>query len=474
MMTDTYIFAVNQHRLASYPHDHTYEYFQYAISMSKNNAQIILVRKDNLLHYCYVRNIGNRSFWGLCLRIGCIYKDVETLFEAFDDTFVGLAEKGVILKLDDEGEVRFVTSNFVGEAVAVREMSNHLISRLNISSDTTMPLPPVDFSISINDCIELSLEDDQGKILDSIGKYSKVYIVKTHDEIARLTELSVLIKNKNKEIQQLYGENVKLKHQKERTRIVMILCSVLAISVFVIFAFKNSSDRKTKEINRLENENKHLDSCIENLKQDSINLSNTLSSVKTELGSLINHVSFLQIDSTRMADEIYVANETKKELRRQIAAKDRTIGEKDKTIAEKDKTISELRTEISRIRSASKNAVQITSVDIATIDKKGSYGSSYDHKTLFASYYIKIRLKYRCSSSKTMLVTFNLYGLSSNALTLYSSMTESASFRSYENQLMFDKRIGDGKKKMNKGYYRLDVCIDGEVVKTQSFILSNR
>ena len=114
MMTDTYIFAVNQHRLASYPHDHTYENFQYAISMSKNNAQIILVRKDNLLHYCYVRNIGNRSFWGLCLRIGCIYKDVETLFEAFDDTFVGLAEKGVILKLDDEGEVRFVTSNFVG------------------------------------------------------------------------------------------------------------------------------------------------------------------------------------------------------------------------------------------------------------------------------------------------------------------------------------------------------------------------
>ena len=159
-MTDIYIFAGNtQKALVSYPHDQTHEFFQYAINKSKSDAQIVLVRKDNLLHYCYVRKIRDKQVFGLCLRIDRIYSDMEELFRAFDSAFAKLVEDGVILQMDSQSNVNFIASEFNTETVVVREMSDNLIQALNISQRNTLPIPPSDYSISINDYIELSLED---------------------------------------------------------------------------------------------------------------------------------------------------------------------------------------------------------------------------------------------------------------------------------------------------------------------------
>ena len=256
-MPDIYIFAGNtQKALVSYPHDQTHEFFQYAINKSKSDAQIVLVRKDNLLHYCYVRKIRDKQVFGLCLRIDRIYSDMEELFRAFDSAFAKLVEDGVILQMDSQSNVNLVVSEFNTETVAIREMSDKLIQALNISQRNTLPIPPSDYSISINDYIELSLEDSTNvQIINAIKKYSNVYIVKTHHEIARVAEFANLVKGKNKEIQQLQDTIVQqdntisdLKKSKNKYRWVLFLLNIIFIGAIVFFYVMQSQNNTIFEL----------------------------------------------------------------------------------------------------------------------------------------------------------------------------------------------------------------------------------
>lgn len=249
-MNDIYVFIATQNGLISYPNDQTHNYFQYAISKAKNNAQIVLVRKDNLLHYCYVRKINNKQIFGLCLRLDRIYSDAKDLFRAFDSTVSKLVESGVILQIDDMANIKLCVSNFVSETVAVKEMSDTLIHALGITQKNTVPLPPADYSISINDCIELSLEDSTNvQIINAIKKYSNVYIVKTHDEISRVTEFANLIKKKNGEINQLQDTIIQqdnaisdLKKSKNKYKWVLLLLAVILIGIIVFFIHNNAQN----------------------------------------------------------------------------------------------------------------------------------------------------------------------------------------------------------------------------------------
>lgn len=285
-MTDIYIFATNtQNALISYPNDQTFEYFQYVIKMSKNNVQIVLVRKDNLLHYCYVRRIGNKQVFGLCLRLDRIYSDIEDLFRAFDAAFSNLVESGAILQMDSTSNIKLGVSNFAAETVAIKEMSDNLIQAIGISQRNTLPLPPADYSVSINDCKEVCLEDTTNvQIINAIKKYSNVYIVKTHAEIARITEFINLVKKKNEEITRLQmtivGQNdtiSKLKKQKNKYKWVVFLLFVLFVGV-VLFAFYAQNRTQiiqdmTDEIEILNNTIDIKNTYINQLKQDSTTLS---------------------------------------------------------------------------------------------------------------------------------------------------------------------------------------------------------
>lgn len=298
-MTDIYIFATNiQNTLVSYPHDQTYEYFGYAIKKAKNNAQIILVRKDNLLHYCYVRRIGNKQVFGLCLRIDRIYSDIEDLFRTFDAAFSKLVESGAILQMDDTSNIKLGVTNFATETVAIKEMSDKLIQALGISQKNTLPLPPADYSVSINDCIEVSLEDSTNvQITNAIKKYSNVYIVKTHAEIARVTEFTNLIKKKNEEIAQLQNTIIEqdhsisdLKKQKNKYKWVLCLLSFIFIGSLAFFFYaQNKSkiiDDQCDKIENLTSDVQSKNERIQALKQNVVNLEKELGNANTTIVNL--------------------------------------------------------------------------------------------------------------------------------------------------------------------------------------------
>lgn len=198
-----YFFGTLPTGFSTYPQDHTKDFFSDFISKSKNNVQIVLHRKDNLLHYGYVRKLSDRKYFGICLCIDCIFNDVAKLFVIFDDVYASMVQKGDILKLGNEKCVDWALSDFVSEHIAIAEYSKQIIDTINLSETNTQLLPPANFSISINDTLDLSLEDGQSKIIDAAKRYTNLYIVKKESEIERVNSFCAVINRKDLEIKAL-------------------------------------------------------------------------------------------------------------------------------------------------------------------------------------------------------------------------------------------------------------------------------
>lgn len=200
-----YFFGSLPGGFSSYPQDHTKAFFEEFLKRSKNMLQIVVHRKDNLLHYGYVRKFDN-NFFGICICIDRIINDVNLLFKILDDVFADMIKKGDILKMTTKSIIEWSLRSYASESVAIHEYSKQIINKLNISSTNTQELPPVDFSISINDCLELSLETSKDKIIEATQRYSNLYIVKTNAEIERVTGFIHVVETKNKEIENLKQE----------------------------------------------------------------------------------------------------------------------------------------------------------------------------------------------------------------------------------------------------------------------------
>lgn len=85
--------------------------------------------------------------------------------------------------MNNENCVDWALTNFVSEHVAIAEYSKQIIDAINLSDIKVQPLPPVNFAISINDNLELSLEDGQSKIIDAAKRYTNLYIVKKNQKL---------------------------------------------------------------------------------------------------------------------------------------------------------------------------------------------------------------------------------------------------------------------------------------------------
>lgn len=240
-----YFFGTMPGGLCSYPQDHTKKIFEGFIAKSKNNSQIVLHRKDNLLHYGYVRRMHDNKYFGICLCLDCIYKDVNLLFYTFDNIYVSMVKNGDVLKIDENKSVDWATKDFVSETVAITEYTKQLIDAINVSAKNTLPLPPIDFSISINDCLELSVQESAGKILDATKRYCNLYIVQKEWQIERLSSYHQVIRQKNDEIRTLTSaiENQKKVNAELSNKLIMakakqrnmIWVALLGAAVLILF-----------------------------------------------------------------------------------------------------------------------------------------------------------------------------------------------------------------------------------------------
>lgn len=212
-----YFFGTLPGGFSSYPQDHTRVFFEQILKRVKYNLQIVVLRKDNLLYYAYVRKF-NGNYFGICICVDRILNDVNVLFDILDDVFASMIEKGDILMMTSETNVEWAVRSYTSESVAINEYKKLIAGRLCITDVNSQRLPPADFSISINDVLEISLEASKEEIIDATKRYSKLCIVKNNAEIERVMGFAHLMNLKNQEIEELNHEIAywRRKYQREK------------------------------------------------------------------------------------------------------------------------------------------------------------------------------------------------------------------------------------------------------------------
>ena len=205
MKPQVYFFGTLPSGFSAYPGDHTRAFFEEFLKRSKNQLQIVVHREDNLLHYGYVRKFNNKYF-GICVCIDRIYNDIDNLFDILDDIYASMVKKGDVLKMDTLHNVDWALKSYVDESVSLNEYTRQIITGLNLNDNNSQELPPIDFSISVNDCLDISLESSRNEIIEATKRYPNLYIAKTDAEIERVTGFINTIESKNKEIDRLKQE----------------------------------------------------------------------------------------------------------------------------------------------------------------------------------------------------------------------------------------------------------------------------
>lgn len=287
-----YFFGSLPEGFSSYPEDHTKPFFEEFLKRSKKMLQVVVHREGNLLHYGYVRKFGGDNYFGLCLCTDRIVKDTSYLFDAFDEIFANLVHQGIILRLNSNGDIKWAINRFIAEEVAINEYSKQLVDFLALNVNNTLDLPPVDFSIAIDNCLEMSLENAREDIIGAIGRYPNVYIAKSKADIERLTSFDNVIKEKNKAIYQLQGEVDRLKNenqrivrQKKQYRFVAALSVVLIGCGIGLLSLNGSLNSTRSELDQAYETIEERNDSLENKKKKIAKLNSYASVLRSDLNS---------------------------------------------------------------------------------------------------------------------------------------------------------------------------------------------
>jgi len=318
-----YFFGTISGRLVSYPEDHTRAFFTNFIKKAKHISQIVLHREDNLLYYGYVRRFSpNYNYLGICLCIDCVYKDMKHMFSVFDSIFADMVQQGDILKISSNSQIEWSMDSFFSEEVAVAEYSKKILDSINLSEQNILVLPPVDFSMSIDKCLDISLGNDSGLIADAIKRYCNLYIVKTNSEIARVTSFQNLVKGKNVEIQKLNSRLTekkqqiselktkysKLNEQKRQYKKVVVLCILTVACGIGLFFLKDSLDSTRDNLVDARNDIVQKDGNIKKLNKKITALQTSLSEEKQWRKKLENTITEFKNYMPVMITDVEIAN----------------------------------------------------------------------------------------------------------------------------------------------------------------------
>lgn len=290
-----YYFGKDRDNYYQYPTDYTEDFFQKELINARNKAQIAIHRDGNLLFYSYIRQLDNKeSKIGISLATDFIFLDYQDLFETLEAFYSSLAESGTIIRFDDNGQVTIIPNPFSDEKVYLEELSKRIKAYISdVPNSKRRKLPVQDFSVSKDDCKELSLEDGNLEIALALESFSNVYLSTNRLEIEKVTSWGAQIREKTERIQQLETENEKIRKQKKQYRLVLFLALILMACVVGLIAFNNNIKGLKAELEEKRNTISALRSDVEEKNTTITNLNSTVAKQKSEISRLNTKVSGL-------------------------------------------------------------------------------------------------------------------------------------------------------------------------------------
>lgn len=326
MNSSAYIFGTLSSGYTQYPEDNKKILFRTVADRIYSKDMIAIKRDGNLLYYIYAHSVSSRQsssrYIGFAIELnGLYYNDASLLFPLFEDVLTKVVLSGKFVEFNDDGEIVAKTEQIHQEQGEVdRVVKSLLLSVENLPESGFRRLPPINYSVGINEAVFLSDKSTATDIDNALTQYNAINICKDgasslsvlagySDQIKRLSEQ---IKALTKANTDLSDDLAKTKRQKKRTTIVTVLSLLIATAVIVIISvstslseqvralkynisvFQDELKEKEGEIETQEKIIKYDASQIKSLEAEISAAQNELNAFKSENDSLVALVNDLK------------------------------------------------------------------------------------------------------------------------------------------------------------------------------------
>lgn len=326
MNSSVYIFGSLSSGYTQYPDDNKRTLFKTVADRIYSKDMIAVRRDGNLLYYIYARAVysqqPNSQYIGFAIELnGLYYNDILLLFPLFEDAFTKVVLSGKFVEFNDDGEIVANTTQIHHDQGEVNRVTKSLLSSVEALPESGYKkLPPVNYSVGLNEGTHLSDKSTTADVDNALLQYNAINIYKDGTGgvsaligyAEKIKSLSGQIKSLAKEKTDLSNDLAKTKRQKKRTTIVTVLSLLIATAVVVIISVSTSLSEQvrnlTHNINILQDELKEKEEVIEardktikknaseikTLKANLTDVQNELNTSKSENESLVSQINELQ------------------------------------------------------------------------------------------------------------------------------------------------------------------------------------
>lgn len=412
MNIDVYLFGDLGDGYTQYIDDNNRILFKSIASKSKANSQLIIHRDNTLMYYTYIRRLRNsESSNGRYIGISYVLnnhfiRDIDGLFDIFEGAITTIVSRGILLEYTNNGNIIATIGKIYNAKSEFAHISSYLKNELDMyMAGRNDKLPPLDYSINTSEYKTFNFNDSRNEIISALSTFSTIYIFKDDNyENAESRSYANKLKRNNEEIKTLTSEIfnlkveiLKLKRQKKQFAVVIILIIIIAIGLMIFISKIND---KNEIIKRKNAQIEALEKYRDQLKADSVNLTNELSSTKDTLKLTKKTLERLRAD--------YANLETKKnELYTECEKQKQTINSLKNEKSTLESTIATLKSRINNNNSSSHSS---TSYSTGASKNKSSLNKHDKHYALwlYATQLLKIN-NFSLYPSKSGYITIGLY-----------------------------------------------------------------
>lgn len=279
MNSSVYLFGRLIQGYTQYPNDHTQSIFQNFASKATVPTQIVIHRENNLMYYGYMRlmDVKQSQYLGMCIVFNdLMIRDIESLFDLFENTFTSIVANGDILKLDENGNVVSNVAQVNEQLYETHRVLELLQNSISSLDEKCTKLPPVSYEISSSEVKRFTIKDSLKEIIEASYKYGYTVVYKNSNyETNTLKGYKSVIKRlKNekdeldKNLQKLSVEYKKVLKEKKRSTLVSLLSVCMVFFLTIGFVVIRQKDNEIMEKNTtLSKKETELDEAKETAKE---------------------------------------------------------------------------------------------------------------------------------------------------------------------------------------------------------------
>lgn len=295
MVLKNYIFSQVSDIYHQYTTDYSETFLKQFCSNCFASDQIAIHRNGNLIYYAYAHKNSESELYGICIVCGEICLNLQWLYEYLQKTLEASANKGVLFRYDEQGQICKNVDNFSSEVAEVDNLFREIKEYINKHQAYWEALPPEDFSIPLDSKISFAFnEDEKGKITDAIRHYHNVIVTMDNTSPSSFAKTIKRLNSENSQLQEekerLENELESLSKQKKQYKSVNILSILVVIGLIAILFFNQNVNALNNElakqeysVDSLKNVVSDKDIIIYNQTQEIKTTKNNLREVKKDL-----------------------------------------------------------------------------------------------------------------------------------------------------------------------------------------------